>query len=429
MTPTELSYPRLAEAAQALFPEVQRLRRDLHMYPELSNQEERTGRVVADYLRGLGLAVQDRVAGHGVVADLVGARPGPTLAWRADMDALPISEPPDKPWASRHPGVMHACGHDLHMAIALGTARLLQEWRGELAGRIRFILQPAEEGLPPGVVGGAELMVKEGVLEKPPVAAVLGLHVAPMLAVGQLGYCPDIVMAGADRLRLEIRGRQAHAATPHHGVDAIVIAAQALTLLQAVISQGKDARAPAVLTFGTIQGGSRYNILADHVVLEGTLRHHEAKVRENILARTHRLLEGLMAGTGARYELASQTIYPVLRNDPELGRRAVAILQDCFGQAAVVPLRPVMGSEDFSFYVQQAPGFYFFLGTRGPAVESQTLHSPDFDPDENALTVGLTAAAALLTGLGRKWLGVRDQDPGASIALQVSELEKEAISS
>lgn len=398
----------LAQRAHALFPEVQRLRRDLHMYPELSNQEERTGRVIAAYLRNLGLAVRERVAGHGVVADLVGAKPGPTLAWRADMDALPITEPPDKPWCSRTPGVMHACGHDLHMAIALGVARLLQEFRTAIRGRIRFLFQPAEEGLPPGVAGGADLMVQEGVLQDPPVAAILGLHVAPMLAVGQLGYCTDIVMAGADRLRLEIHGRQAHAATPHHGVDAIVIAAQALTLLQAVISQGKDARAPAVLTFGTIQGGARYNILADHVVLEGTLRHHEAKVREAILTRTHRLLEGLMAGTGARYELVSQAIYPVLRNDPELARQAVAILQDCFGPPAVVPLRPVMGSEDFAFYVQQVPGFYFFLGTRGPGVASQTLHSPDFDPDENALTVGLTAAAALLIGLGQEWPGIND---------------------
>ncbi len=392
---------RLAAAAQALFPEVQRLRRELHRYPELSNQEERTGRFVAEYLRGLGLTVRERVAGHGVVADLPGARPGPTLAWRADMDALPISEPPDKPYASCHPGVMHACGHDLHMAIALGAARLLRDWQGELSGQVRFLFQPAEEGLPPGVLGGAPLMIREGVLQDPPVAAILGLHVAPMLAVGQLGYCPDIVMAGADQLRLEILGRQAHAATPHHGVDAIVIAAQALTLLQAVISQGKDARSPAVLTFGTIQGGCRYNILADRVVLEGTLRHHDAKVRETVLSRVHRLLEGLMAGTGARYELTSQAIYPVLRNDPELGQRAVALLQEQFGAAAVVPLRPVMGSEDFAFYVQVIPGFYFFLGTRGPGVESQTLHSPDFDPDEGALTVGLTAAALLLFGLAR----------------------------
>lgn len=390
---------RLAQRAQTLFPEVQRLRRDLHQHPELSNQEERTGRLLADYLCGLGLTVRADVAGHGVVADLIGAQPGPTVAWRADMDALPITEPGDKPWCSRTPGVMHACGHDLHMAIALGAARLLQEFQEELAGRCRFIFQPAEEGLPPGVVGGAELMVQEGVLHNPPVAAIFGLHVAPRLPVGQIGYCPDIVMAGADRLRLEIYGRQAHAATPHHGVDAIVVAAQALTLLQTVISQGKDARAPAVLTFGTIAGGSRFNILAEAVVLEGTLRYHEAKVRQTILAKTHQLLEGLSSATASRYHLTSEAFYPVLRNDPELCRQALEILGRGFSPQALVQLRPVMGSEDFSFFAQQVPGFYFFLGTRGPGVESQTLHSPDFDPDEGALTVGLTAAAQLLAGV------------------------------
>lgn len=392
----------LAQRAAALFPEVQRLRRDLHQHPELSNQEERTGRLLADYLCGLGLTVRAGVAGHGVVADLIGAQPGPTVAWRADMDALPITEPADKPWCSRTPGVMHACGHDLHMAIALGAARLLKELQQELTGRVRFIFQPAEEGLPPGVAGGADLMVQEGVLRDPPVAAIFGLHVAPMLPVGQIGYCPDIVMAGADQLRLAIHGRQAHAATPHHGVDAIVVAAQALTLLQTVISQGKDARSPAVLTFGTIHGGSRFNILAEGVVLEGTLRHHDAKVRETILTRMHLLLEGLTAGTGARYELVSQALYPVLRNDPELTAKSLDILRLGFGPRALVQMRPVMGSEDFAFYARQIPAFYFFLGTRGPGVESQTLHSPDFDPDETALTVGVTAAALLLTGCNRR---------------------------
>ena len=402
---------RLCREAQALFPEVQRLRRELHMYPELSNREERTGRLVAAYLERLGLAVTAGVAGFGVVADLEGARPGPTVAWRADMDALPISEPPDKPWSSRHPGVMHACGHDLHLAIALGAARLLQEHRQELRGRCRFIFQPAEEGLPPGEVGGAELMVRAGVLAEPQVEAICGLHVAPMLAVGKLGCTADVVMAGADRLRLEISGRQAHAATPHHGVDAIVVAAQALTLLQAVIAQGKDARAPAVLTFGTIAGGSRFNILAEQVVLEGTLRHHEPKVRETVLAKVHRLLEGLTAGTGAAYTLTSQALYPVLRNDPELSRRAMAILGAAFAPQDLVSVQPVMGSEDFAFFAQEVPAFYFFLGTRGPGVERQTLHSPDFDPDEGALTVGLTAAALLLTGLSGTWTPQSQHSP------------------
>jgi amidohydrolase len=390
-------HDRIAQQAVALFPELQRLRRDFHQYPELSNQEERTGRVAAAYLAALGLEVKTGVAGHGVVADLVCPQPGPTIAYRADMDALPITEPPDKPWCSQNSGVMHACGHDLHLAIALGAAKLLTELRASLAGRFRFILQPAEEGLPPGTVGGAELMVQCGVLAE--VAAIVGLHVAPRLAVGLLGHCPNIVMAGSDRLRLEIHGRQAHAATPHHGVDAIVVAAQALTLLQAVISQGKDARAPAVLTFGTITGGSRFNILADQVVLEGTLRYHDPKVRADLLDQAHRLLEGVTAGRSARYRLESQALYPILMNDPDLTGRALQILHPLFGPHSLVQMRPVLGSEDFAFYAQKVPGFYFFLGTHSPGVDRQTLHSPNFNPDEGALTVGLTAAAGLLAGL------------------------------
>jgi amidohydrolase len=391
---------RIARRAEALFPELQRLRRDFHQHPELSNQEARTGQVAAEYLAGLGLEVRTGVAGHGVVADLVGARPGRTYAWRADLDALPIQERADRPWCSQTPGVMHACGHDMHVSIALGVAKLLSELKNELAGCCRIILQPAEEGLPAGTVGGAELMVQLGVLDQ--VDAIAGLHVAPGLAVGQLGYCSGIVMAGADQLRLEIGGRQAHAATPHHGVDAIVVAAQALTLLQAVLSQGKDARAPAVLTFGTIAGGSRFNILADQVVLEGTLRYHDPKVRETLLDKAHRLLEGVSAGSGARYRLESQSLYPILFNDPDLTQQALEILRPSFGPQALVQMRPVLGSEDFSFYAREVPGFYFFLGTRSPGADNQTLHSPDFDPDEAALTVGVTAAAGLLTGLSAR---------------------------
>lgn len=390
----------IAPRAEALFPDLQHLRRDFHRHPELSNQEERTGRVAAEYLADLNLEIQTHVAGHGVVADLVCPRPGPTVAWRADMDALPIPEPPDKPWSSLNPGVMHACGHDFHLAVALGAARLLSDLRESLSGRFRFILQPAEEGLPPGTFGGAELMVQLGVLDQ--VAAIAGLHVAPMLAVGQLGYCSGIVMAGADQLLLEIGGRQAHAATPHHGIDAITLAAQAITLLQGVLSQGKDARSPAVLTFGTVSGGSRFNILADRVVLEGTLRYHDPQVRAGLLDRIHRLLEGLTAGAGGRYRLESQSLYPILFNDPDFTQQALQLLQPILEPQAIIPMRPVLGSEDFAFYAQKVPGFYFFLGTRGPGTEPQTLHSPDFDPDETALTVGVSAAAAILAGFNAR---------------------------
>lgn len=392
----------VVQRVSGLFPELQRLRRDFHQYPELANQEERTGRVIGDYLSALGLEVRRGVAGHGVVADLSGGRPGLTLAYRADMDALPIQEPPGCPWASRHPGVMHACGHDLHLAIALGAARLLAELRQEWAGRLRFIFQPAEEGLPPGTLGGAALMLQEGVLQQPPVAAIFGLHVAPRLPVGRLGYCPEVAMAGAETLRLTIRGRQAHAATPQHGVDAILLAAQAVTLIPALLSQGKDARAPAVLTFGTIAGGSRANILADQVVLEGTLRYFEPRVRETLLQQLRRLLSGLTAAAGANYDLLSAALYPVLKNDPRLAQRALAIWRTHFAPADLVEVRPVLGSEDFAFFAQQVPGFYFFLGTQKPGQPGQNLHAPDFDPDEGALAVGLLAAVLLLLGFSRE---------------------------
>ncbi len=387
----------IVRRAETLFPELQRLRRDFHQYPELANQEERTGRVVAAYLADLGLEVRRGVAGHGVVAELVGAQLGPTLAYRADMDALPLQEPPVRPWASRHPGVMHACGHDLHLAIALGTARLLTELRAELAGRIRFIFQPAEEGLPPGTLGGAALMLQEGVLP-PAVTAIFGLHVSPRLPVGRLGYCPEVAMAGAETLRLELRGRAVHAATPHRGVDAILLAAQVVTLIPALLSQGKDARAPAVLTFGTITGGRRANILADQVVLEGTLRYFDPQIRETLLHRLHQLLVGLTGAAGASYDLTRATLYPVLRNDPSLVQRALQLWRTHFAPADLVEMRPVLGSEDFAFFAQQVPGFYFFLGTRGPGQDAQNLHAPDFDPDEGALTPGLIAVALLLAG-------------------------------
>lgn len=394
---------RLAEGAAALFPEVQRLRRELHQHPELSNQEEWTGCFLADYLRRLGLTVRTAIAGHGVVADLPGETAGPTLAFRADMDALPLQEPQLHPWSSRRPGVMHACGHDFHMAIGLGAARLLAAQRDLWTGRLRFIFQPAEEGLPPGVPGGAELMIQEGVLEDPAVAAIVGLHVTPGLLVGQLGYCPEIVMAGAERLTLTIQGRQAHAATPHHGIDAIQVAAQALVLLSGLLAQGKDARDPAVLTFGTISGGSRFNILAERVTLEGTLRYQEPRLREQLLTRMHQVLQGLAAATGAGINLANQALYPVLRNDPELARQAWQLLAAHFPAEALRLVRPVMGSEDFAFFAQRVPGFYFFLGTRTPGARVQSLHSPDFDPDERALIVGVTAVALLLAGLSRAW--------------------------
>jgi amidohydrolase len=388
--------PDIRKLADTLTGELTTLRREFHQHPELSHHEERTARVVADYLDKLGLSVQTGVAEHGVVGRLRGARPGRVVAWRADMDALPVTEKVQAPWRSQVNGVMHACGHDFHMSIALGAARLLSELKERLAGEYRFIFQPAEEGPPKGAESGALGMVKAGVLDNPPVAIVLGLHVAPSLDVGHIRYCPDVVMAGSDHLVLTVEGKSAHGATPYRGVDPILASAQALTQIKAALTQEIDTRNPVVLTFGKIEGGNRFNILADRVHLEGSLRYLKESVREKVLTVVKRQLAGLAKATGAKIDLATQSIYPILKNDPRLTDRAVEILRTLLGARRVKLHLPAMGSEDFAYFAQQAPAFYFFLGVRTPGSKGQALHSPDFNPDEGALPYGLKAAAGLL---------------------------------
>jgi amidohydrolase len=315
------------------------------------------------------------------------------------MDALPMTEKVRCPWRSRVNGVMHACGHDFHMTIALGAARLLAGLKGRLAGEYRFIFQPAEEGPPQGDQSGALGMVKAGVLDSPPVAAVLGLHVAPSLDVGHIRYCPEVVMAGSDHLVLTVEGKSVHGATPYRGVDPILISAHVLTQIKAFLTQEMDTREPVVLTFGRIQGGIRFNILADRVELEGSLRYLKESVREKVLTMIKRQLAGLSRATGAKIDLATRSIYPVLKNDPRLTQQAVEIVRTLLGARRVKLHLPAMGSEDFAYFAQKAPAFYFFLGVRTPGSKGQALHSPDFDPDEAALPYGLKAAAGLLAVL------------------------------
>ncbi len=394
--------------AQEMAAELVALRRDFHQYPELSHQEERTARVAAEYLRNLGLKVKTGIAGHGVVADLSGSRPGRTVAWRADMDALPLAEGVRVPWRSRVDGVMHACGHDLHLSIALAAAKLLSGMKDRLAGQIRFIFQPAEESPAPDGDSGARAMVAAGVLQDPPkVAAILGLHVAPNLEVGQIRYGSEVVMAGADRLTLTISGKAAHGATPHRGVDPILVSAQILNHVQAFLAQQMDPRAAKVLTFGKISGGNRFNILADKVILEGSLRYLEDASRTELINGLQRLFTGLSQATGAQIRLEAGPTYPILRNDPLLSRRAVAVLATLLSPQRLKPLRPAMGSEDFAFFAARVPAFYFFLGVRPKGGRGgQALHSPEFNPDEEALPWGLTAAAGLLAALSEPEISI-----------------------
>lgn len=384
--------------AHGLEPEVVTLRREFHQHPELSHQEERTARVVADYLGNLGLRVRTGIAGHGVLGVLKCARPGRAVAWRADMDALPIAEQVKLPWRSKVEGVMHACGHDFHMAIALGAARLLSQMKDRLAGHYVFIFQPAEEGPPVGD-SGAKGMVAAGVLDNPAVAAVCALHVAPNLDAGHIRYGPGVVMAGADRIILTVTGKSAHGATPHRGVDPILVTAQVLNQIQGFLAQQIDARSPKVLTFGRIQGGNRFNILADEVVLEGSLRYLRESVRQEVLDGLRRQFAGLAQATGAQVKLTVEPLFPMLKNDPELTTQAVQVLQALLGPQRLKLLHPAMGSEDFPYFAAVSPGFYFFLGVRPPGGRGQALHSPHFNPDEAALPNGLTAAAGLLACL------------------------------
>jgi amidohydrolase len=392
----------ITSLATGLADEIITLRRDFHQQPELSHQEERTAWAAAAYLRNLGLEVEDGIAGHGVAATLQGARPGRVVAFRADMDALPITEGVDVPWRSRNDGVMHACGHDFHLSLALGAARLLAQLRDRLAGTYRFILQPAEEGPPRGTRSGARGMVAAGVLDHPRPEAILGLHVAPSLDVGHLRYGRDVVMAGSDHLVITVTGKSAHGATPHRGVDPILASAQALTQIRAFLSQEVDARHPVVLTFGRIEGGNRFNILADKVTLEGSLRYFEDKVRLQVITGLKRHLAGLGKATAAKFELTHKGIYPILRNDPELAERSVKLLRQLLGDKCLQVHHPAMGSEDFSYFAAQVPAFYFFLGVRTPGTRGQPLHSPEFNPDEKALPFGLQAVAGLMAALAEK---------------------------
>ncbi len=385
--------------SEGLAAELIRLRRELHQHPELSHQEERTAGVVAAYLQDLGLEVQTGIADHGVVATLAGSRPGKTVAWRADMDALPLEEKVPSAWCSRVPGVMHACGHDFHMSIGLAAARLLSGMKERLAGQFRFIFQPAEEGPPRGHETGAPGMVAAGVLADPPVAAICALHVAPNLEVGLIRHSPEVVMAGADRVELTITGKAAHGATPHRGVDPILVSAQALQQIQGFLAQRVDARHPIILTFGRINGGSRFNILAERVELEGSFRYLQESVRQEVQQGLKILLAGLAQGSGAKIELNFPPTYPILRNDPQLSVRAVEVLGQVLGKKHLKLHQPAMGSEDFAYYAAQVPAFYFFLGVRAPGGKGQALHSPEFNPDEAGLVWGLKAAAGLLAAL------------------------------
>jgi amidohydrolase len=376
------------------------------MYPELSNREQRTSKVIAEKLKALGFDdIRTGVSQHGIVAVLKGGKPGPVVAIRADMDALPVEETLDVPYKSRNKGVKHACGHDLHMTVALGTAELLSKMRSEIAGTVKFIFQPAEEGPPEGEDSGALRMIKEGALQNPKPRAILALHTNPNLEVGKIGYNPGPMLASSDHLTIRVVGKKVHAAWPHQGIDPITMAAECISALQTIRSRRIDPLEPVVITIGSIHGGNRHNIIADEVRMEGTLRTHNEKVRERAISLIREIVSGVANSHGGSAEVTwSPRNTPPAINDTKLVEATLPSMQRAIGQANVMQVPPVMGAEDFAFFQREIPGFMFWLGV-GNAAKGITgaLHTPEYDADESSLLVGVKAMTnAILDHLDAK---------------------------
>jgi amidohydrolase len=393
-------------AIAAVQPQLIAWRRDLHAHPELGNREVRTAGIVAAHLRALGFdEVRTEVAVTGVVGLLRGGKPGPVVALRADMDGLPVEERTDVPFASREKttwngetvGVMHACGHDAHVAILMSVATVLAGLRDRLAGAVKFIFQPAEELPPAGEEGGARLMIAQGALENPAPEAIFGLHVSSQLPTGAIGYRSGPTMASADTFRITVAGRQTHGAMPWRGVDPIVTAAQVVLGLQTIVSRQVDtAREPVVVTVGAIKGGVRENIIPDSVELRGTIRTFDEAMRDDVHERVKDTAEHIAKASRAGCEVCITKNYPVTVNDTELTAAMLPTLERVAGKGQVTVIPKVTGSEDFSFYQHVVPGLFFFVGITPAAQDLKTAppnHSPLFFIDEAGLPLGVRALA------------------------------------
>ena len=380
-------------------------RRDLHARPELSNREERTAKLVADHLRVLGLEPRTGIAHHGVTAIIEGALPGPRIALRADMDALPVTEQTGLPFAStattmfrgEQVGVMHACGHDAHTAILLGVAEALVAMRDTLPGSVMLVFQPAEEGAPDGEQGGASLMLEEGLFADFEPEAMFGLHVFSTLPAGTIGVRGGPLMAASDKFTITVNGVQTHGSRPWGGIDPIVAAADIIGTAQTVVSRRTDiATLPAVLSFGAIKGGIRYNIIPDSVELVGTIRTFDEGMRERIHADLRNVATHVAAAHGATVEaqVPDRQGNPVTVNDPALTARMLPSLQAVAGAANVVEPPRQMGAEDFAYYAREVPSMFFFVGATSPGIDPLTApgnHSPLFVLDESSLDLGFRA--------------------------------------
>jgi len=397
--------PEVAAAAQRLQAQVVQWRRDFHQHPELSNREERTAAKVAERLRAMGLKPQTGIAHHGVVAIIEGGLPGPKIALRADMDALPVTEQTGLPFASRatstyrgqNVGVMHACGHDAHTATLLGVAQALVAMKKDLPGQVMLVFQPAEEGAPPPEEGGAALMLKEGVFAGFKPEAIFGLHVFSSVQAGKIAVRGGPLMAASDRFGIKVIGRQTHGSAPWNGVDPIVATADLIGTAQSIVSRRTNlSQQPAVVTFGAINGGIRYNIIPDEVEMVGTIRTFDEGMRQQIFADLRNVAEHTAAAHGATAvtDIFEAEGNPATVNDPALTARMLPSLQAVVGQDNVYEPPLQMGAEDFSLFAQQVPAMFFFVGSTGEGIDpakAPANHSPKFLLDEKALDVGLRA--------------------------------------
>ena len=393
------------QAVEQFADQIIEMRHQIHQNPELGNREFETAALVAAHLRALGFdEVVTDVAHTGVVGILKGGLPGDVVAVRADMDALPVTEDTPYPFKStvrteylgQEVGVMHACGHDIHTAVQLGVASVLASMRDEIPGTVKFIFQPAEEGPPPGEEGGADLMVAEGVLENPRPSAIFGLHTMAALDVGIVGYTPGPALAAVDHFKITITGLQAHGAYPHLGIDPIVMASQAVGAFQTIRSRNLSPLEPSVITVGIIRGGTRFNIIPDAVSMEGTVRSYNPEVRDAIERRMGEILDGITRAGGGTYELEYDRGSPATINDLDLTAEMAPTLVKVMGEENVQLMEPVMGGEDFSFFANEVPGFFFRLGMVKPGTESGGHHTPNFMADDASVPIGMRTMSNLL---------------------------------
>jgi amidohydrolase len=390
-------------ATAKLMPQIVEWRRHLHQYPELGNSETKTAKYVEDHLRRLGIEVRTGVAKTGVVGILKGSQPGPTIGLRADMDGLPVTERNSLPFASKEiavfngqkVGVMHACGHDTHVAMLMGAAEVLAGMKDKIKGTVVFIFQPAEEGPPAGEEGGAPLMVKEGIMANPKINAIFGIHINSQTEIGKIRYKSGATMAASDWFEIKVKGKQTHGAYPWEGIDPIAVATQIYTGLQMIVSRRSDLpKAPVVITVGRINGGIRENIIPEELIMAGTIRTLDAEMQKDVHAKIRQTAKNIAESMGATVEISIDTKAPVTYNTPALVEKMLPSLYKAAGKENVIAADWVTGAEDFSYFGEKAPSFYFFVGgmPKGKSPkDAAPHHTPDFYIDDSRLDVGVKA--------------------------------------